>query len=151
MHDAHWCVAGTSRDVEKAERARGQRINAVQGGGLAVPLAVLSQQQLHVVRYFLKVPEPTAPDGDTVRCAQETLVAKSAVGGGWTTATTRAGFPFTMDFHPRTFGVEDNSGACMWCTCECGSDLWAQVNPSQSTGKELGNVICGWSIDIITK
>jgi hypothetical protein len=60
------------RDVEKAER--GGNGSMLQGGGLDVPLAVLSQQRLHVVKYFLKVPEPTAPDGHTVRCAQETLI-----------------------------------------------------------------------------
>ena len=35
--------------------------------------------------------------------------------------------------------------AYMWCIYEHGSDLWTPVLPSQSTGKELGNVICGCS------
>ena len=48
----------------RSRRARAQY--RLQGGGMGVPLAVLSQQRLHVIKYSPKVPE--LPDGDI--CAQ---------------------------------------------------------------------------------
>ena len=42
------------RDVEQAQR--GSNGSTLKGKGLDVPLSVLSQQRLHVLEYFLKVP-----------------------------------------------------------------------------------------------
>jgi hypothetical protein len=64
------------RDVEKAER--GSKGSMLQGLALDAPLVVLSQQRLHVIKYFLKVPELTAPPSGTVQCAKETLLSASA-------------------------------------------------------------------------
>ena len=44
------------RDTE--QKGKG---SILQGGGMGVPLAVLSQQRLHVIKYSPKVPE--LPDG----------------------------------------------------------------------------------------
>ena len=64
------------RDVEKAQC--GSKGTMLQGLSLDAPLAVLSQQRLHVLKYFLQVPELTAPSEDTVQCAQETLLGAAA-------------------------------------------------------------------------
>ena len=45
--------------MEQAQR--GSNCSTLKGKGLDVPLSVLSQQRLHVLKYFLKVPEHTAP------------------------------------------------------------------------------------------
>jgi len=57
-------------DVEKAARSKGSML---QGVALDVPLAVLSQQRLHVVKYYVTVPELAAADG-TQHSANATLL-----------------------------------------------------------------------------
>lgn len=77
------------RDVEQAQR--GSNGSTLKGKGLDVPLSVLSQQRLHVLKYFLKVPEHTAPAEP--RCAKETLIEASRRAGCqrfWPTPNTTA-------------------------------------------------------------
>ena len=46
-------------DVEKAARSKGSML---QGVALDVPLAVLSQQRLHVVKYYVTGPKAADPE-----------------------------------------------------------------------------------------
>ena len=61
------------RDTE--QKGKGSML---QGGGMDVPLAVLSQQRLHVIKYFLKVPELPADvhsyNVGNQQCAHETMI-----------------------------------------------------------------------------